>query len=496
MNHHIINLITVSVAALAALIAVRWVYFKILRIAKDKGLVDNPDARKLQKVPIPVMGGIAVFFGVAMGLLTGYSVGGGIGADFQLKLMPVLAAMVVMLYVGAMDDILGLSPTSRFVIEILTIVGLIFASGGCIDTFHGLWGVYSFSWWIAVPLTVFAGVGIINAVNMIDGVNGLSSSLCILCNVFYGTIFMRAGDMTNAVLAFATAAALLPFMIHNVFGLHSRMFIGDAGTMVMGLLMTWFTMTLLRSDSPIAYYDAAQGVNMIAFALAVLSVPVFDTLRVMTMRIIKGKSPFHPDKTHLHHVFVNIGVSHFIITVTEVLIMMAVVFIWMMTVAFGASLNWQLYIVIIASVIGVWGTYVFIDYHAENHTELLHRLVNFNIRTHLGRTTWWKRFTAILDAPETKLAKKIENEKEKETEKKPVVIEEPIDSDDYKELDRKKVLDYMKGRAEVMVHDIEANSGANRMRVYAILFEEEQKGRICVVKRSGMGAPEIVALVK
>ena len=120
MNPYLSKAIPVIVAAIVALAAVRWVYFKILYIAKDKGIVDNPDARKLQKEPVPVTGGLAVFFGVAMGLLAGYPVGGLLGVDFQIRLMPVLVSMVVMLYIGAMDDIMGLSPTVRFVIEILT----------------------------------------------------------------------------------------------------------------------------------------------------------------------------------------------------------------------------------------------------------------------------------------------------------------------------------------------------------------------------------------
>lgn len=496
MNPYLLNTIPVIAAAIVAIVAVRWAYFKILHIAKDKGLVDNPDARKLQKTPIPVMGGIAVFFGMAFGLLTGYTVGGIVGAEFDTLMMPVLAAMVVMLYIGAMDDIMGLSPRSRFVIEIVTILGLIFASGGCIDTFHGLWGIETFSWWLAVPLTVFAGVGIINAVNMIDGVNGLSSTLCMLCSVLYGFVFMRAGDVSNAVLAFSTAAALLPFMIHNVFGLRSRMFIGDAGTMVMGLLMTWFTMSMLRSDSPIAYYNSARNVNMIAFALAVLCVPVFDTIRVMTARILHKKSPFHPDKTHLHHVFVNVGVSHFVTTLTEVMIMLLVMLVWTVSVAQGASAEWQLYIVIAASMFFVWGTYALLRYHADRHTEFLHRLVDFSVRTHLGRTSWWKRFTDWLDAPEDKLVAKIEKEKEAE---KPTMSEDfgvqDIDPNNLKEQDRKKILDFMKGRAEVMVYDIIKHSGADKLRVYTILFEEEMKGHVRVIKTHGLGAPEIVELL-
>ena len=120
--------------------------------------------------------------------------------------------MVVMLYVGALDDIRGLSPSSRLLIESLTMVGLIYAGGGCIDTFHGLWGIRSFSWWIAVPLTIFVGVGIINAVNMIDSVNGLSSTLCLLSSGLYGIVFLKSGDVANATLAFSMAAALVPFI--------------------------------------------------------------------------------------------------------------------------------------------------------------------------------------------------------------------------------------------------------------------------------------------
>ena len=209
MNSYVLDGIAVLAAAAAAIVSVRWAYFRILHIAKEKNLVDNPNARKLQKVPIPVMGGIVVFFGVAMGLLAGYTVGGAVGVQFRTLMMPVLAAMVVMLYTGAMDDILGLTPKSRFIIQILTVIGLIYSSGGCIDTFHGLWGIDSFSWYLAVPLTVFAGVGIINAVNLIDGVNGLSSTMCMLCCVMYGIIFMKADDASNAVLAFSTAAALI-----------------------------------------------------------------------------------------------------------------------------------------------------------------------------------------------------------------------------------------------------------------------------------------------
>jgi low affinity Fe/Cu permease len=231
---------------------------------------------------------------------------------------------------------------------------------------------------------------------------------------------------------------------------------------------------------------------MIAFAVAVLCVPVFDTLRVMGMRMANKKSPFHPDKTHLHHVFITVGVSHFITAMTEVLIMLTVVVIWWISVALGTSVEWQLYIVIIAAIIFVWGTYWIFNYHAQHHTKFLHFLVRFNVKTHLGRTSWWKRFTAWLDKPEDELVAKLETAANDSA--TIIAEEESIHLEDKKEQDRRKILSFMKGRAEVPVHDIVGYSGADSQNVFPILAEEEQKGRVRVIEKTETGDPDIVTL--
>ncbi|MBO5706734.1 MAG: undecaprenyl/decaprenyl-phosphate alpha-N-acetylglucosaminyl 1-phosphate transferase [Bacteroidaceae bacterium] len=400
------TLISILVPALSALLAVRWIYFKILKLAKEKGLVDNPDARKLQKFPVPVLGGLAVFFGVTFGMLTGCALYYTFNEDIigqateftSTRLIQVMLAMSVMLYTGSLDDILGLSPRTRFVIEILVIFGIVLSSGACMDSLHGLWGVHDFSWWMAVPLTVFAGVGIINAVNMVDGVNGLSSGLCMTCSALFGVVFLYIGDIANAILAFTMVASLLPFFVHNVFGDKSRMFIGDAGTMIMGILMTWFVICIISSGGYASLIF--DDVCIVAMVLAFMSVPVADTLRVMTMRVFKGRSPFSPDKTHLHHAFVAMGVSHSITALSIILINLAVVGTWYVAVKTGASLECQLYSVIIVAAILVWGSYIFLEHESRSSSRKAQWLRNFSIRTHLGRKEWWQRFTYFLDAPE------------------------------------------------------------------------------------------------
>lgn len=382
----------VLLPSLVALTSVFWIYFKILRIAKEKNLVDNPDARKLQTEPVPVMGGIAVFFGVVSAVLVGC-----ILTDCS-PLLPVLMAMVVLLYMGAMDDLVGFPQLSRVLAEVLVLVGMIFASGKCVDSLHGLWGLGAFSWWMAVPLTVFAGVGIINAINMIDGVNGLSSGLCMTCAGLFGGVFLMRGDMPNAMLAFAMCAGLFPFFLHNVYGKRSRMFVGDAGTMMMGVLMSWCIMCLLSSDA--SRYDGKE--DTVALALAILSVPVFDTLRVMTQRIVHGISPFKADKTHLHHAFIAVGISHSITALSEIAIDVVIVLIWFASYRLGASQEMQLYVVVAAAVLLVWGTYVVL-WLGQRDNGIGRMLKRLAPRTHLGHTKSWLRFEKWLDAPESKV---------------------------------------------------------------------------------------------
>ena len=285
---------------LASLCATWWVFKKVLKIAKLKNIVDNPDGRKIQRVPVPLLGGVAVFFGMVVAFAAA-------GLFFDISNMfAMLCVMSIMLYLGMMDDILGLSPRLRFFVEILVVLLLVFCNDYSINNLHGLWGVYEMSPWIAVPLTVFACVGIINAINLIDGVNGLSSGYCIVTCCIFGTVFIATGDSDRASLAVLSIGALIPFFCHNVFGFKSKMYIGDSGTLLMGIIMSSFVINALKTDSAIVA-TMPSNFGVVPFTLAVLAIPVFDTLRVMTSRLMKGVSPFTPDRNHLHH---QIGRAH------------------------------------------------------------------------------------------------------------------------------------------------------------------------------------------
>ena len=392
---HVSRLIFFTSTAFVSMMMTFWIYFKILAIAKAKNLVDNPDARKLQKRPVPVMGGIAVFFGVLCGTLLATCIW---ECD---SILPIVIAMSMMLYIGAIDDIIDLTPRNRIIIEVLAILGIIYGEGACINSLHGLWGIENFSWWIGVPLTVFAGVGIINAMNMIDGVNGLSSGLCITFSIMFGVAMFRAHDYPNAMLAFVYAAALLPFLLHNVLGKTSKMFIGDAGTMTMGILMTWYVIQMLRDDHAFHWmrYVVGQQLSLVALTLAILAVPIGDTLRVMVQRIFKGQSPFKADKTHLHHMLLSYSDSHSITSLMEIAIAIIIVIIWAIAFKTHCSIDAQFYIVLISAAILVWGTYAYLSIQDKRDSTASFRIRKWLTKMRQGDKNWWNKLQRFIDTP-------------------------------------------------------------------------------------------------
>ena len=383
-----------AIPPIISMIAVRWVFFRVLRLAKQKGLVDNPDARKLQKEPVPVMGGMAVFFGLIVGMMIAI-----ITIDCTI-ISPIILCGSIMFFVGMLDDFLWMSPWSRIVIEMFTITCLVLGTSLGIDTLQGLWGIYQLPQWLVLPLTIFAGVGIINAINMIDGVNGLSSGLCILASLMFAQLFYLREDEANCILALCMAASLIPFLLHNVFGKSSKMYIGDSGTMLMGIIVVWFVIYLLNSNFSEQHLLLRPNMNLCAVALSIESVPIFDTLRVMTTRILNGRSPFSPDKTHLHHMFIGLGVSHGVTSISMILINWVIATIAYVSYRMGASLETQLYLVIAAGVILVWSSYWFLHYHTTHKTRFATFIRRFYLMGYFGSDKMWKRIGDYFDKGE------------------------------------------------------------------------------------------------
>lgn len=368
------NSLLIVVPFLIALVATAIMHPCIVKIAKMKKIVDNPNARKLQKEPVPILGGVVVFFGIF------FSVACTHGLEDCSSLLLAFAVMLIMLYTGTMDDILDLRPSTRFIVQIFSVCLLIFIGHYCLDNLHGLWSVYALSESTAIPLTIFACVGIVNALNLIDGVDGLSSGFCIMASALFGIVFALGGsNRPISIMAMATVGSLIPFFLHNVFGKSSKMFIGDGGTLLMGIIMSVFVMKAIQSDGVTRLLDG-NGYSTVAFTLAVLSIPVFDTLRVMSSRMYKGCSPFHPDKTHLHHLFIELGCSHIVTTIIILSLNFLIILAWALSGHLGASVELQTYLVIglaLAFTTGIYGGFKLLQ---RRSPETFDRIVALNLR--------------------------------------------------------------------------------------------------------------------
>lgn len=375
---------------IVAFCATLWIHPKILRIAILKNLVDNPDARKLQRNPVPVMGGLAVFFGIVAGLCSSQI------AFFSPGVFVLMAAMTIMLYTGTIDDILDLTPRTRFIIEIVVVAFIMLVNNSGINHFWGLWGINFIPAWIAGLLTIFAAVGIINAINLIDGVNGLSSGFCFMASVMFAIMLYISGNTHMTILAVTAAGAIIPFFLHNVFGNTTKMFIGDGGTLVIGTMMSMFVVSILKGSSLSASL-ANDGMGLIPFTLAVLAVPVFDTLRVMSMRILRKQSPFHPDKTHLHHLFIELGFSHIGTTVSILTLNFLIIVAWFASYKMGASVDTQLYIVLTLSILITFVFYKFAKVQIKHNTKALRFLQSIASMLQIEKKGIWAWAQRLID---------------------------------------------------------------------------------------------------
>lgn len=394
------NSLLIILVALLAMLTSLLVFPRALLYAKKHGIVDSPNIRKLQRVPVPVFGGVVVYSGILVGGLA-------LLAVVQSSVVAWgLLAMTVMLVIGVWDDMKDISVTIRLLVEILLVVMFICATGLYIDDFHGLWGVYDIDPWLGIPLSVFVGVGIINAINLIDGVDGYSSGYGMQACLCFALAFWSVGSSIMVGLALIVIGALLPFFMHNVFGLRSRMFIGDGGTLMLGMLMVVMAFTAISSRGGLEPLER-QGVCIPAFLIAVGCIPLFDTVRVMVMRILRGRSPFSPDRTHLHHLFVDMRFSHLGAALTILMINTMVISVWFLSWRLGASVDVQMYLVVALGFVVTFGFYHFMRLNQiggaldeegyPDGTSLWHGMCRIGTLTHREDKPLWRNIQKFVD---------------------------------------------------------------------------------------------------
>lgn len=272
----------------------------IIRVADQKKLFDLPDARKLHTKPIASLGGVGIFGGFFIASLLTISTAQ--NPDFQYF----FAAATVIFFLGLKDDIMILSPLKKFLGQVIAAAILIHLAHIRIDSMHGFFGIYELPKAFSLVLSYSTIIVIINAFNLIDGVDGLASTLGLLTTAIFGSYFYMAGMPGFALLSFALTGCLAAFLIFNFNP--AKIFMGDSGSLLLGLINAILVIKFIQTaDSPVSPFPIESAV---AVGFAILMVPLADTLRVFSMRIMKGRSPFSPDRTHIHHLLLDRGLNH------------------------------------------------------------------------------------------------------------------------------------------------------------------------------------------
>ena len=248
--------------------------------------------------------------------------------------------MMMIMVVGFIDDILVLTPLAKLLGETVAGLALIGFSDLRLTHLHGIFGIGEIGIVPSYLLSLFVLIGIINAINLIDGVDGLASGLGILYCLFFAVYFYLVGSTSWSILAICMIGALAVFFIYNVFGNRGKIFMGDSGSLLLGYLITAFVFRFCEQNAYHLVPEAYQMSAAPAVAICVLTVPIFDTIRVSLTRIKHHCSPFKPDKNHIHHLLLRTGLNH--IQTTCVLLSVSVIFIGLAIL----GRNWNIWLLL------------------------------------------------------------------------------------------------------------------------------------------------------
>lgn len=282
----------------------------IIAVSHAKGLFDTPNKRKSHLHSIPTLGGAAVF----LGMLLPTTIFG--SQDFDHELKYIIAGLLILFFVGIKDDILVISPKKKFISEIFAIGLIVFLGNIRISSFHGFLGIFEIPYLLSVLFSIFVFIVIINGFNLIDGIDGLASAIGIITISTLGVWFILVKDYAYAAFSFSTVGALMAFFRYNVFSRNNKIFLGDTGSLIIGLTVSIFAVKFLEGN--LIHHIGSVFESAPAIAFGVLIVPMIDTLRIFSIRLFSGKSPFTPDRNHIHHKLLDMGLTHLKATIVIV----------------------------------------------------------------------------------------------------------------------------------------------------------------------------------
>jgi UDP-N-acetylmuramyl pentapeptide phosphotransferase/UDP-N-acetylglucosamine-1-phosphate transferase len=274
----------------------------IIKVARSKNLYDVPDERSSHNLSVPTLGGLAIFAGFTISALMFSKI------EHIPELKYIIVAVIIMFFIGLKDDILIIAPLTKLGGQIVAALIIILMTDLRFTSFHGFFGIFEIPVYISIPFTLFVFLIVINGFNLIDGIDGLSSSVGIIASITLGIWFYFVSEIDYSVISAGLTGGLIAFIRFNVFSKNEKIFMGDTGSLILGLIVTVLVIKFNEMNKFPDFEFSKRAAPAISFAILIL--PLFDTVRIIFIRFFQRKPIFKPDKQHIHHLLIEIGLTH------------------------------------------------------------------------------------------------------------------------------------------------------------------------------------------
>jgi UDP-GlcNAc:undecaprenyl-phosphate/decaprenyl-phosphate GlcNAc-1-phosphate transferase len=317
---------------------------KVRDVVIYKEILDSPNERSSHEASTPNLGGIAFYIVLMLSFYFTQPY------DETGTVMSIIPGLTILFIVGLKDDLVVLAPLTKLIAQIAAAVFLVFHYKLNIESLHGFMGIENMPAYVAAPIGVLIIVSIINAINLIDGIDGLATTVGIIMFTVFGSLFYLAEKPFLFLTCIVMIGTLLAFLRFNL-SPTKKIFMGDTGSMIIGFMLGLMAVRLLALEVTQLEKLPFHYENLPFVVAAILIIPLFDTVRVFTLRLLKKKSPFSPDRSHIHHVIIDrFSISHrrasFYIGVANFVFVMLFAFLAMRTT------QWQLLFIFLHVIFG------------------------------------------------------------------------------------------------------------------------------------------------
>jgi UDP-GlcNAc:undecaprenyl-phosphate GlcNAc-1-phosphate transferase len=296
--HFFYNVLIVLISTLITLLAIP----SILHVARARHLYDDVGHfRKQHDHGIPRLGGVAIFISFIITTLL-FSL-----IDKAMPLSYLLISCIILFTMGLKDDLSGVNSSTKFLIQFIVAAILVLLGDIRITSMYGIFNIFNLPYMPSAALSILLIMLIVNSFNLIDGIDSLAAVTGIIVNGTFALLLMYIKQYELAAICFAITGATAGFLRYNI--TPAKIFMGDTGALLIGLISAVMAIKYIEV-SKIANVNIPHIYTAPALTVAILIGPVFDTLRVFTIRILKGKSPFDADRNHMHHRMLKLGLDH------------------------------------------------------------------------------------------------------------------------------------------------------------------------------------------